>query len=71
MRTAIATAFTAAMILGSSLAFAADNNNGDKAKEDQTGSITRQSTELPDQKTIEYCKTAPVDDATCRGVPKQ
>jgi hypothetical protein len=60
-----------AMLAGSSLAFAADNNPGDKNNagrdEQTTGSInTEGRTPTPEQR--EYCLTAPAGDPTCQSL---
>ena len=73
MKNLLATTLTAALFAASSFAFAADNNGGNMDNgmmdNDKTGSIeTRDPTEPPDQKTIEFCKTAPADDANCQNM---
>lgn len=76
-RTTLSTMLAAAMLAGSSFAFAADNknsnnNNNNSVGDEQTGSIRDNSgTDTPDQADIERCQMAPVDDPTCVGVPKQ
>lgn len=76
MKTAIATAFAAAMLASSTFAFAADNsgnnagNNDMSVGGDQTGSIDGKD-RTPTQADIDRCQTAPADDASCVGVPKQ
>ena len=76
-KTALSTMLAAAMLAGSSFAFAADNNNNSGnnnsiTDQEKTGSIRNDSaTETPDQADIERCRMAPMDDPTCVGVPKE
>lgn len=71
----LSTMLAAAMLAGSSFAFAADNknsNNNNSVGDEQTGSIRSNSgTDTPDQADIDRCKMAAADDPTCIGVPKQ
>jgi len=72
MKTALAATFAEAMLAASSVAFAADNNGGkndNNMDNDKTGSINNHDPiDPPDQKSIEYCQTAPADDANCRNM---
>jgi hypothetical protein len=75
MKMLVATSLAAALLAGSSMAMDKGNNNGSKdsatqnMNEDQTNSVTRDTKLTPEQ--IEKCKTAPPDDPTCVGAPKQ
>lgn len=61
---------TIAMLAGSSLAFATDNNKPDNATsrdETTTGSINSEGrTPTPEER--EYCQTAPAGDSTCQSL---
>jgi hypothetical protein len=66
----------AAMLAGSSLAFAADNkNNNDSVGKgrETTGSIKGNDAgnDSSDKDDIERCKMAVANDPTCVGVPRQ
>jgi len=74
MTSILTTTLAVVMIAGSSLTFAADNKSGNKdgaasnANKDQTNSIGKDTKLSPEE--MERCKTAPADDKTCIGAPK-
>jgi hypothetical protein len=73
---ALSTMLAAAMLAGSSFAFAADNKNNDDSVgkgNETTGSIKGNDAgnDSSDQTDIERCKMAVANDPTCVGVPRQ
>jgi hypothetical protein len=74
-RTILASAFAAAMLAGSSFAFAADNDNNNNNNSvgggDKTGSITRNQGDSPSLDEKEKCINAPADDPACVGKTQQ
>src|SRR5690606_26545355 len=73
-KTVITSVFAAAMLAGSSFAFAADdgnsNNNDSVGKSDQTGSITNQG-DSPSMDERVDCMNAAADDPACMGKTQQ
>ncbi|CAN7628856.1 hypothetical protein [Rhizobium sp. LjRoot254] len=73
MKMLVATSLAAALLAGSSMGMAVEKGKKDSAtqnmNQDQTNSVTRDTKLSPEQ--IEKCKTAPPDDPTCVGAPKQ
>lgn len=73
-KTALTSVLAAAMLAGSSFAFAADDANSDNdnsvGKSDQTGSITNQG-DSPSMDEKVDCMNAPADDPACVGKTQQ